>query len=134
MRRRYVNDSFVTTLFCATLVSGFFLQFETTGVSFLRSECTFQTSNARKTSKKKEKTSQPLKKRQVKGLSNTVQPTCVSDEESSTKCNPPKLSPKANKKYGKVNIAEVIDKYDHLTISQQSNLYNILMAKIWLFD
>ena len=57
---------------------------------------------ARKTSKSNKKTSQPLKKRQVESLSNTVQPTCVGNVESSTKSVPPKISPKAYKLYGKV--------------------------------
>ena len=57
---------------------------------------------ARKTSKSNKKTSQPLKKRQVEGLGNTVQPTCVANVECSTKSGPPKIPPKAYKLYGKV--------------------------------
>ena len=45
----------------------------------------------------------------MKGLSNTVQPTCVGDVESSTKSVPPKISPKAYKLYGKVITQTMTD-------------------------
>ena len=64
---------------------------------------------ARKTSKSNKKTSQPLKKRQVEGLGNTVQPTCVANVECSTKSVPPKIPPKAYKLYGKVIINATTD-------------------------